>query len=84
MNSTTQKFYQSSFIMKYRIFVIFFLFATNRVLSHDVTAAILVFQNNKTEAILVFKTSPLGVVCFCCPPAPPPPPPLTQHFALSE
>jgi len=65
MNRTTQKFYQSSFIMKFRIFVSFlFLFATNREFSHDVTAAILAFQNNKTEAMLLFKTNPAGVVSF--------------------
>ena len=27
----------------------------------DVTAAILVFQNNKTAGMLVFQTSPVGV-----------------------
>ena len=34
---------------------------TNRVFSHDVTAAILVSQNNETAAMLVFQTNPLGV-----------------------
>ena len=29
--------------------------------SHDVTAAILVSQNNETEAMLVSQTSPVGV-----------------------
>ena len=29
--------------------------------SHDVTAAILVFQNNETAAMLVFQTNPVGV-----------------------
>ena len=33
----------------------------NRAFSHDVTAAILVFQNNKTAAILTSQTSPVGV-----------------------
>ena len=33
----------------------------NRVFSHDVTAAILVSQNNETAAMLVSQTSPLGV-----------------------
>ena len=35
-----------------------------RVFSHDVTAAILVFQNNKTPAMLVFQTIPVGVEFF--------------------
>ena len=35
-----------------------------RALSHDVTAAILVFQNNKTAAMLVSQTNPLGVELF--------------------
>ena len=34
---------------------------TNRVFSHDVTAAILVSHNNKMAAMLVSQTSPLGV-----------------------
>ena len=33
-------------------------------LSHDVTAAILVSQNNETAAILLSQTSPLGVELF--------------------
>ena len=33
-------------------------------LSHDVTAAILVSQNNETAAILVSQTNPLGVELF--------------------
>ena len=33
--------------------------------SHDVTAAILVFQNNETAAILVYPENPLGVEFFC-------------------
>ena len=32
-----------------------------RVFSHDVTAAILVTQNNETTAMLVSQTSPVGV-----------------------
>ena len=36
----------------------------NRVFSHDVTAAILVSQNNKTAAMLVFQTNPVGVELF--------------------
>ena len=37
---------------------------TYRVFSHDVTAAILVSQNNETVAMLVSQTSPLGVELF--------------------
>ena len=33
----------------------------NRAFSHDVTAAILVFQNNETAAMLVYQENPLGV-----------------------
>ena len=36
----------------------------NRAYSHDVTAAILVFQNNDKAAILVFQTNPVGVGLF--------------------
>ena len=42
------------------------------VFSHDVTAAILVSQNNDTAAMLVSYTSPVGVElfsyanAFCC------------------
>ena len=35
-----------------------------RVFSHDVTAAILVSQNNETAAMLVSQTNPLGVEVF--------------------
>ena len=35
-----------------------------RVFSHDVTAAILVSQNNKTAAMLVSQTNPVGVEPF--------------------
>ena len=35
-----------------------------RVFSHDVTAAILVSQNNETAAMLVSQTSPVGVELF--------------------
>ena len=35
-----------------------------RVFSHDVTAAILVSQNMKTAAMLVFQTNPVGVELF--------------------
>ena len=36
----------------------------NRVFSHDVTAAILVSQNNETAAMLVSQTTPVGVELF--------------------
>ena len=35
-----------------------------RVFSHDVTAAILVSQNNETAAMLVSQTNPVGVKLF--------------------
>ena len=35
-----------------------------RVFSHDVKAAILVSKNNKTAAMLVSQTNPLGVELF--------------------
>ena len=37
---------------------------TYGVFSHDVTAAILVCQNNETAAMLVSHTNPLGVELF--------------------
>ena len=40
---------RARFLSKYRVF------------SHDVTAAILVSQNNETAAMLVSQTSPVGV-----------------------
>ena len=36
----------------------------NRAFSHDVTAAILVFQNNGTAAMLVYLDNPVGVEFF--------------------
>ena len=36
----------------------------HRVFSHDVTAAILMSQNNETAAMLVSQTSPVGVELF--------------------
>ena len=36
----------------------------NRAFSHEVTAAILVFQNNETAARLVHPENPLGVELF--------------------
>ena len=38
--------------------------AFNRVFSHDVTAAILVSQNNETAAMLVSQTNPVGDELF--------------------
>ena len=35
-----------------------------RVFSHDVTAAILVSQNNETAAMFVSQTNPMGVELF--------------------
>ena len=35
-----------------------------RPFSHDVMAAVLLFQNNKTAAMLVFQTNPVGVELF--------------------
>ena len=32
--------------------------------SHDVMAAILVFQNNETVAMLVYQTNPVGIELF--------------------
>ena len=37
---------------------------SNRVCSRNITAAILVFQNNETVAMLVSQTNPLGVELF--------------------
>ena len=57
------------------LFFRFCLFLRDRdygVFSHDVTAAILVPQNNETAAMLVSQTSPVGVElfshanAFCC------------------
>ena len=42
----------------------FFPFSLYGVFSHDVTAAILVSQNNETAAMLVSQTSPVGVELF--------------------
>ena len=36
----------------------------NKAFSHDVTGAILVFQNNETAAMLVHPANPLGVELF--------------------
>ena len=37
---------------------------SNCVFAHDVMAAIFVFQNNETAAMLVSQTSPVGVELF--------------------
>ena len=34
----------------------------NKAISHDVTSAILVFQTNEKVAVLVFQTSPVGLL----------------------
>ena len=38
--------------------------STNRAFSHDVTAAILVFQNNETAAMLVYQVDAVGIELF--------------------
>ena len=38
--------------------------STNRAFSHDVTTAILVFQNNETAAKLVYQVDSVGVELF--------------------
>ena len=39
-------------------------FSDDKAYSYDVTAAILVFQNNETAAMVVFQTNPVGVELF--------------------
>ena len=51
-NSVFQNFPKKDNLARYRVF------------SHDVTAAILVSQNNETAAMFVSQTSPLGVEPF--------------------
>ena len=46
----------------YLVFGIYYKFI--RLFSHDVTAAILVSQNNETAAMFVSQTSPVGVELF--------------------
>ena len=46
------------------LFCFAFYYVMYRVFSHDVTAAILVSQNNETAAMLVSRTNPLGVELF--------------------
>ena len=38
--------------------------STNRAFVHDVTAAILVFQNNETAAMLVYQVDAVGIELF--------------------
>ena len=44
--------------------IIIILNIINTAFSHDVTAAILVFQNNQRAAMLVSQNSPVGVELF--------------------
>ena len=46
------------------LFCFAFYYVMYRVFSHDVTAAILVSQNNETAAMLVSRTNPLGIELF--------------------
>ena len=55
MNKTRSNLMLAKIIESYRNY---------RVFSHDVTAAILVSQNNETAAMLVSQTSPVGVELF--------------------
>ena len=55
--------YSFSFKPRYSLFIIQ-LPPSNRVFSHDVTAAILVSQNNEMAAMLVSQTNPVGVELF--------------------
>ena len=41
-----------------------FVNEANKAFSHDVTFTILVLNNDETAAVLVFKTSPVGVENF--------------------
>ena len=41
-----------------------YLKSLNRAFSHDIMAAILVFQNNETAAMLVYQDNPVGVELF--------------------
>ena len=45
-------------------YVMVFSGVVNRVFSHDVTAAILVSQNNETAVMLVSQTNPVAVELF--------------------
>ena len=37
------------------------IYNSNRAFSHDVTAAMLVFQNNEMAAMMVYQTNPPGI-----------------------
>ena len=50
---------KSSLFTDWLVAIVFY-----RVFSHDVTAAILVSQNNETAAMLVSQTNPVGVELF--------------------
>ena len=56
----------SACLLKICLSLLFFPFLPqeNRAFSHDVTAAILVFQSNETAAMLVYQENPLGVELF--------------------
>ena len=61
-DSSTESLYCiMKFFTKNREIVIHMI---NRVFSHDVTAAILVSQNNETAAMLMSQTNPQGVELF--------------------
>ena len=49
---------------KYSLVLLWITNYIYRVFSHDVTAAILVSQNNETAAMLVSQTNPLGIELF--------------------
>ena len=55
---------RESVAFNYQIFAFLNETTCNRVFSHDVTAAILVSQNNETAAMLVSQTSPVTVELF--------------------
>ena len=57
--------YHSNYLLPSLSLLFFpFLPQENRAFSHDVTAAILVFQSNETAAMLVYQENPLGVELF--------------------
>ena len=55
LNCVNNKMLESDYFLTAHIY---------RVFSHDVTAAILVSQNNKTAAMLVSQTNPVGFELF--------------------
>ena len=52
------------FHLNFEYFDVISMLDKYRVFSHDVTAAILVPQNNETAAMFMSQTSPLGVELF--------------------